>query len=457
MSAKFTRRIGVAQALRGVAPNRIQLALVLVPGRRGFKTPRPRTERAARQPAGVAPGLAWLCGDRSARLPPRPRPLASTATAAAAGVAMPLAAVQPQPRGLVFQPGYTRRMYTQCPHCLCVFVVEAARLGSAHGHVRCGQCAALFDALPTLCDELPAEPYVTLPRQDGTAPAPQLDALVAPPEPAEMLAAADSAAVPIPPAEPARAAAPAIAPDALRVPAADAANTMPFTVDTAGGAEHEVAAHTHAHDPPVDAAATAPVAAIEPQDTLPALHAAMPEGAVATREDDVAPPAAAPVFANRPGGRRAPLWGLLALLLVLALAAQVGWLLRAALVRNAVTRPWLLDVCRVLAVPPPQVRAPALLRLDARDIRRHPDVPDALLISATLHNTAPWTQPYPQLEVRLSDLAGHAVAARVFAPTAYLPDAALAARGLPPGARAAISIEIRDPGRQAVAFEIVPR
>ena len=42
MSAKFTRRIGVAQALRGVAPNRIQLALVLVSGRRGFKTPRPR-------------------------------------------------------------------------------------------------------------------------------------------------------------------------------------------------------------------------------------------------------------------------------------------------------------------------------------------------------------------------------------------------------------------------------
>ena len=81
----------------------------------------------------------------------------------------------------------------------------------------------------------------------------------------------------------------------------------------------------------------------------------------------------------------------------------------------------------------------------------------AELHTLVMHNAAPWTQPYPLLEVRLSDLAGHAVAARVFAPTTYLPDAALATRGLPPDARAAISIEIRDPGRQAVAFEIVPR
>ncbi len=349
-------------------------------------------------------------------------------------------------------------MYTQCPHCLSVFVVEAARLGSAHGHVRCGQCAALFDAVPTLCDELPAEPYVTLPRQDGTAPAPQLDALVAPPEPAAMLAAADGAVAPLPIAEPLLATMHATAPDALLVPAADAASTMPFTADTASGAERVLVPHTRTHDPRMDDEVTTPPAAtIEPQDTMLALHNTMPEGAAATAEDDVASPAAAPVFANRPYGRWTLLWRLLVLLLTLALVAQVGWLLRAALVRNAVTRPWLLDVCRVLAVPPPQVRDLALLRLDARDIRRHPDVPDALLISATLHNAAPWTQPYPLLEVRLSDLAGRAVAARVFAPTTYLPDAALAARGLPPGARAAISIEIRDPGRQAVAFEIVPR
>jgi hypothetical protein len=59
--------------------------------------------------------------------------------------------------------------------------------------------------------------------------------------------------------------------------------------------------------------------------------------------------------------------------------------------------------------------------------------------------------------VSLSDLSGKPVAQRVFAPDTYLGSHALAARGLPAGASAAISLEVRDPGRQAVAFAIHPR
>ncbi len=54
MSAKFTRRIGWAQAPRGVAPIRIEVALVLVAGTRGFKTPRPG-------PGGGQPGCPRRC------------------------------------------------------------------------------------------------------------------------------------------------------------------------------------------------------------------------------------------------------------------------------------------------------------------------------------------------------------------------------------------------------------
>lgn len=57
----------------------------------------------------------------------------------------------------------------------------------------------------------------------------------------------------------------------------------------------------------------------------------------------------------------------------------------------------------------------------------------------------------------LSDLSGKPVAQRVFAPDAYLGSAVLAARGLPAGASAAISLEVHDPGRQAVAFAIHAR
>ena len=361
-------------------------------------------------------------------------------------------------RGAVFQAGYTRAMYTQCPHCLSVFVIEAERLGAAHGHVRCGQCAALFDALPTLCDELPPEPYVTLARQDGTAPAPQLDALMTPRElPAALAAAAlaaseSAAAMPEPPAPVTQAWDPALSAESMppgnddaTIAEAAAAEDAPADADAAQA--FAATAEPDAADPPGPAAASAhATAGIEAlARDVPAEHA---PALVQT-----APPAFA--RKRRHGMRWA--WRLLALLLVLGLAAQLTWIQRDALTRNAFTRPWLLRACRMLHVPPPQVSDMALLQLGARDIRPHPDMPGALLISATLINRAPWTQPYPPLEVSLSDFSGKPVAQRVFAPDTYLGSRALAARGLPAGASAAISLEVRDPGRQAVAFAIHPR
>lgn len=391
-------------------------------------------------------------------------------------------------RGRLFEAGYTRAMYTQCPHCLSVFVIEAVRLGAAHGHVRCGQCDALFDALPTLCDELPEEPYVTLHRQDGTAPPPQLDALMTPPELPAALAAAEVASASLPAATPAESEMPntRAAPlphassaaeveawpdpvDFLRTGEDAPPATLPGDATSASGASprHEPA------DRPEPAGATTDRVPVNAgaADAVPAVASDVPavpgfdDGGVRHTDahEDAAGARSAASVADTPGfarrsrpGRRWP-WLLLTLLLTLALLAQLAWIGRDALVRNTTTRPWLQAACRILGVPTPQVRDLALLQLGARDIRPHPDVPGALLISATLINHASWTQPYPLLEVRLSDLAGKPVAERVFPPAAYLANRTIAARGLPAGASAAISIEVRDPGRRAVAFEIRPR
>ena len=389
------------------------------------------------------------------------------------------------PCGALFQAGYTRVMYTQCPHCLSVFVIEAERLGSAHGHARCGQCAALFDALPTLCDELPPEPYVTLPRQDGTASPPQLEALMTPPELPAALAAAEHAAaesaarMPAPPA-PATAAVdqpwPRLPPAASRAHDSwhfdeqmprDAANAV--AEPAAAMDVHATVGDTRAFvlasesDAPTSASAASATEAniANAEHTVAFAHDAAIIDAITqalpARRTDTLAPAPAPAFARKRRHGTRWLWRLLALLLTLGLGAQLTWIERAALTRNALTRPWLLSACQLLRVPPPQVRDLALLQLGARDIRPHPDVPGALLISATLRNRAPWTQPYPPLEVSLSDLSGKPVALRVFAPDAYLGSRALAARGLPADASAAISLEVRDPGRQAVAFAIHPR
>ncbi len=65
-------------------------------------------------------------------------------------------------------------MYTQCPECLTIYKLAAAELAGGHGSVRCGHCAAVFDALRTLTDQLPPEPITQLEEIPGGGAPPQL-------------------------------------------------------------------------------------------------------------------------------------------------------------------------------------------------------------------------------------------------------------------------------------------
>jgi len=96
---------------------------------------------------------------------------------------------------------------------------------------------------------------------------------------------------------------------------------------------------------------------------------------------------------------------------------------------------------------------PAKLELLSRDIRPHPSVANALIISATLRNDAAFAQAFPAVEISLSDLDENRIAMRRFVPQEYLGDARSIAAGLAPGATAALVFEVADPGKNAVAFE----
>jgi predicted Zn finger-like uncharacterized protein len=75
-------------------------------------------------------------------------------------------------------------MYAQCPDCLTVFSLNTETLAQARGHVVCGHCQSEFDALASLCDQLPAEPFHYLtPRMPDTPP--RLDLAVYRPRPEE--------------------------------------------------------------------------------------------------------------------------------------------------------------------------------------------------------------------------------------------------------------------------------
>ncbi|MBX3724949.1 MAG: zinc-ribbon and DUF3426 domain-containing protein [Xanthomonadales bacterium] len=176
-----------------------------------------------------------------------------------------------------------------------------------------------------------------------------------------------------------------------------------------------------------------------------------------------APSAAAagnpPGFLRRPqrtpGARtgRAAWWSGTALL-ALVLFAQILYAERDRLLAIPTYRAWADSVCLALGCTlPGSDRAIDGLALVSRDIRRHPAVEGALLISATLANRADRGRPYPVLELTLSDLDGRVLAMRRFRPVDYLSDPRRADAGMPAATTLPLEFEVVDPGPSAVAFE----
>lgn len=165
---------------------------------------------------------------------------------------------------------------------------------------------------------------------------------------------------------------------------------------------------------------------------------------------------AAPQFARR--ARRSdtrPHWPWVAgtLVLCLTLSAQLAYAERDLLLNQSRVRPWLDRICAMLHCRLPLRHDVTELNLLSRDIRPHPTVPNALIISATLRNDADFAQAFPVMEITLSDLDENRVAMRRFRPPDYVGDTRVLDAGLAPGATAALVVEVQDPGKNAVAFE----
>ena len=93
------------------------------------------------------------------------------------------------------------------------------------------------------------------------------------------------------------------------------------------------------------------------------------------------------------------------------------------------------------------------ISLVSRNIRPHPGMDDALIITASMINANKQNKAFPALEIKLSDLNGQIVAMRRFVADEYVPADVLRA-GFVDNTLIPISLEIVSPGDNAVAFEI---
>jgi predicted Zn finger-like uncharacterized protein len=153
--------------------------------------------------------------------------------------------------------------------------------------------------------------------------------------------------------------------------------------------------------------------------------------------------------------RAALLWGLGALLLAIALAAQVTHHYRQDLVRDARFGPVLRSIYAQLGrplAPNWDLAAFELRQWGASEAARVADGP--MTVRASLRNGADFAQPMPLLRLELEDRFGGTVARRDFQPREWLKDPAQAARLLAPGATTEAELDVAAAGADAVGYRL---
>ena len=336
-------------------------------------------------------------------------------------------------------------MFTVCPKCGLMLVVTAADLRAAQGHVRCGRCRSVFNALESL-----AEP----PAQDGAA-ADRSAAAAPPPEPQPEPAAAEALlSGPSgefewiePEREPQWTPEPALeAPP--QSPAAEAqAVPEPQREEADENEDAILPAPQHGDEGVVLQTPQPPIVPLEEPLTADGPHeAAASEPSLAEE-----PPHE---FQLETPQRHTGAWFAGALVLLLVLAGQAVNHYRGVLATMPSVGSKLLAVYGALGIP-----VVPLWNVHAYQARQlgatvSGSDPHQITVRASVANDGPWPLPLPLLRVTLQDRYGRTIAARDVRPSDYLTRSSSGASMLASGERIDATVAFVNPGSQAVGFEI---
>ena len=303
-------------------------------------------------------------------------------------------------------------MQTQCPHCDTRFRVTEAQVSMADGYVRCGVCKEVFNAYEVA--------------ENSALEAGKQPSLL---DDAEAVQQAEDQAVSIEAA-------------ATDHPAADLTddNRIEDEITESPSAAAEIdfndtdstaAARKDAFDF-FDEEANQPLQHVVP-DTLRNDHDSATSSVIAT-----------------------VMWSIAILLMTAALVVQYAWFNRDQFSRVPQVQALTEELCKQFECEGIELRAPEKIELISRNVYSHPNEKGALMVNITMKNTAEFAQPYPVLQIDFSDIRGGKVAARRFKPAEYIPELARAGgqrSTLPPETAIDITLEIRDPGTEAMTYE----
>ncbi|WP_300725203.1 DUF3426 domain-containing protein [Pseudomonas sp.] len=404
---------------------------------------------------------------------------------------------------------------TQCPHCHTSFRVNSAQLSAARGVVRCGSCLQVFNAAQQLLnkrtenEQLPTQvvpevvpPAVTEPpvmaKAADPAPWPANDLDLDHLDLDEELARLEERE--IQPSQsfgqPHKAKNTALSARRDASEAEESGWSDSLFSDSAAERAETSALAAKAQEPEVEPANTGrtePSLSLdldEPDDTPPLQlgpdeEPEPPLMKLSAVDDDDEPLAAPPLAKDKrksrarsePGlredvlqdlvddplqldwqKRRTPwgkrlLWGLLVLLAAAALAGQYIASHFEELARQDQYRPLFQQLCPHIGCTVPSKVDIDRIKSSNLVVRSHPEFAGALVVDAILYNRAPFSQPFPLLELRFADLNGKMIASRRFKPGEYL-SGEIAKAEMPPQTPIHIALDILDPGPKAVNYSL---
>ena len=160
---------------------------------------------------------------------------------------------------------------------------------------------------------------------------------------------------------------------------------------------------------------------------------------------------------NGRGRVRTVLWTLIILALIGVLVAQVTWFQFDRLSSIPELRPFYEQGCEIAGC-----ELKPLINVDAIQsrklvVRTNPENRSQLVVDAVIINRAAFEQPFPAIALTFSNLNGDVVAQSVFTPDEYLAGDGRDLEAMPTDTPVRIVINIRDPGKDAVNYNIAFR
>jgi len=190
------------------------------------------------------------------------------------------------------------------------------------------------------------------------------------------------------------------------------------------------------------------------QPDAPAQTEADHEPLLTTEPDDIAPDELRTDSNVRPYSTLATAaWSLAILALIATLAAEYIWFNQPELLQDQRLEPLIAKLCELTDCEHLQMRDPSQIEMISRNVYTHPNEKDALMVSTTLVNHAPYAQPYPRVQIDFSNVRGALIASRRFIPEEYLQIDSEQLQLLQSGIPITFGLEINDPGNEAITYE----